>query len=371
MNKLSARHLKTVLALLILFSSVTKAQVANFNFLQASASDAGLIMNKYISPWANAFGAGLSGGWYNTAKPHKFGGFDITGSISVGIVPSSEGTFSLSSVLGSNLSNYTVTGTGIASTVAGPATSTTTLTKTVNVSGTQVPVAKFNMPEGANWNYVPVPMLQVGIGLPLGSELKVRYLPKINLGNNGDINLIGFGLMHSIMQYIPGHKLSPFDVSIFGGYTKLVGNVKLKMQPDYSFGATNNFTGAFVNASIWDNQKMKITVAAYNISAIASVNLKVITLYGGLGYSKTNTVMKLSGNFPIPTAVTVPTPRIEYNNTSLINVNTLNQNLDFKNQPKLRANIGFRLKLGVFTIHIDYTRALYNVVTAGMGLSFR
>ncbi len=368
MNIINSRRLKTVFVFLIISSSLF-AQLANFSFLQTSASDAGLIMNKYISPYANAFGAGLSGGWYNTAKPHKFGGFDITSSISVGIVPSSEGTFSLSSVLGSNLNNYTVTGTGNASTASGPAISETTLASKLTVNGN--PVAKFALPEGANWNYIPVPILQVGIGLPLGSEVKVRYLPKINLGKNGDISLFGVGLMHSIMQYIPGHKLSPFDVSVFGGYTKLEGNVKLKMQPDYSFGAVNNFSGNFTSPTVWDNQKLNVTVAAYNISAIASVNLKVITFYAGLGYNKTNTTLKLSGNFPVPTAVTTPTARVEYNNTSLINVDTFNKYLEIKSDPKLRANIGFRLKLAILTIHVDYTRAMYNVVTAGLGFSFR
>ena len=99
------------------------------------------------------------------------------------------------------------------------------------MQGTQVPVASFKMPEGANWNYIPVPMLQVGIGLPLGSELKVRYLPKINLGSNGDISLWGVGLMHSIMQYIPSNKVLPLDVSVFGGYTKMTANGPISLQP--------------------------------------------------------------------------------------------------------------------------------------------
>ena len=82
--------------------------------------------------------------------------------------------------------------------------------------------------------------------------------------------------------------------------------------------------------------------------------------------------MKLVGNFPIPTPVPATNPtKVEYNDAGLLNITALNNNLHVKNDSKLRANLGFRLKLGVFTIHIDYTRALYNVVTAGMGLSFR
>ena len=76
-------------------------------------------MQAYVSPWANAFGAGLNGGWYNTAKPHKLGGFDITTGINIGFVPSSDATFELSSI---GLSS-SITGTGTASpTIAGPKT---------------------------------------------------------------------------------------------------------------------------------------------------------------------------------------------------------------------------------------------------------
>ena len=38
---------------------------------------------------------------------------------------------------------------------------------------------------------------------------------------------------------------------------------------------------------------------------------------------------------------------------------------------KPRLNAGIRFKFGVFTLHFDYTRANFNVVTAGMGVSFR
>jgi hypothetical protein len=38
---------------------------------------------------------------------------------------------------------------------------------------------------------------------------------------------------------------------------------------------------------------------------------------------------------------------------------------------KARYNLGMRLKLAIITIHFDYTHANYNVLTAGLGISFR
>ena len=84
--------------------------------------------------------------------------------------------------------------------------------------------------------------------------------------------------MHSIMQYIPGNKLLPFDVSLFAGYTKLTGNVPLSLQP----GTPTNYTTYNVSTSFSD-QNLNVAVKALNISAIASLNLPVITFYGGLG----------------------------------------------------------------------------------------
>jgi hypothetical protein len=117
---------------------------------------------------------------------------------------------------------------------------------------------------------------------------------------------------------------------------------------------------------------MKVVVQAFNVSAIASLNLPVITFYGGLGYCKSQTTMDFTGNFPTPVLVT-PTsgvPYAEYNNTGIKKGSDF-PNIDIKNFSGLRANIGLRLKLAVVTIHVDYTKAQYNVLTTGLGLSFR
>ena len=340
------------------FSAVSYSQIKDFDFLRSAPADGVKYLQAYMTPWANAFGAGLNGGWYNTAKPHKLGGFDITLSASAGVVPTSAETFDITKI---GLSS-SVTGTGLASTVAGPKTEGPPMTYTV--SG--VTLASFKAPQGVAFRYIPVPTAQVGIGLPFGTELKVRFIPKIKI-KDGDVSLWGVGLVHSLMQYLPGNKVLPFDVSLFAGYTKLQGNVPLSLEPDPSI--TLAYTS--VNpATAFNSQNLKMGVGALNISAIASLNLPVITFYGGVGYTKTRTTMDLSGNFPLPVLVTTPTPHAEYNDSGVKKGSDF-PNMDIKNFSGLRANIGFRLKLAVITIHADYTRAQYNVLTAGLGVSFR
>ena len=358
MKRLLVKKLFTISTALFIISQISFSQFKDVDFLRTAPADGVKYLEAYISPWANAFGAGLNGGWYNTAKPHKLGGFDITLNTSVGIVPTSAQTFDASKI---GLSS-SIIGTGISSTVAGPDKAGPLMS--YNANG--VTLASFNAPKGADWRYIPVPTAQVGLGLPFGTELKVRFIPKIKI-KDGDVSLWGVGLLHSLTQYLPGNKMLPFDVSLFAGYTKLTSNVPLGLEPDPSIIKAYSTVNAL---TAFNSQNMNVTVGALNISAIASLNLPVITFYGGVGYTKTRTAMELSGNFPLPLLVALPTPHAEYNDNGVKKGSEFPK-MDIKNFSGLRANIGFRLKLAIVTIHFDYTRAQYNVLTTGLGFSFR
>ncbi|HKK41550.1 MAG TPA: DUF6588 family protein, partial [Bacteroidales bacterium] len=270
MNKRSAKRTRILICALFILSSTAYSQFDNVDFLRAGATDGLTYVKAYITPWTNAFGAGLSGGWYNSAKPHKLGGFDITAGINAGFVPSSATTFDVSKI-----GLTTLTGTGTASTVAGPDLEGPTLT----ASAGGITLASFKTPPGTDWKIIPVPTLQAGIGLPMGTELKIRYLPKVSI-HDGDVSLWGVGLMHSILQYFPGNKVMPFDVSLFGGYTKLTGNVPVDLQPEA--GAPLNYS-QYNPVTSFQDQNMQAVVTAMNVGVIASLNIPVLTVYGGLG----------------------------------------------------------------------------------------
>lgn len=354
MSKPTNRRVAALIFTSLFISSAAFSQFNNVDFLRSAPADAGKFVQAYISPWANAFGAGLNGSWYNTAKPHKFGGFDVTASFNVGMVPSSAGTFDVTKIGLSSALSVTGAGSGTTSSISGP-----------NKQGPQMAyksgaytLATFNTPPGTNWKYIPVPMVQVGIGLPLGTELKVRFLPKIPI-KGGDVSMWGVGLMHSIMQYIPGNKLLPLDLSLFAGYTRLTGNVPLNLQPQVGY--------VDIITLPLNNQNLDASVDALNISAIASLNIPVLTIYGGLGYTKTRTNITLSGNFPSPKLYGTS---VEYRDDG-VRTGADFPKIDIKDFSGLRANIGLRIKLAVITIHADYTRAQYNVISTGLGVSFR
>lgn len=346
---------------LLIISSVSFSQFDNVDFLRSAPADGVKLLQAYISPYANAFGAGLNGGWYNTARPHKFFGFDITTSVNVGLIPSSENTFDVSKI---GLTTLTPTGTSpfMASTIAGPnIDGPTTLTATSN----GVIVTSFKTPPGTDWKYVPAPTAQFGLGLPFGTEVKVRFIPKITI-EGGDISLLGFGVLHSLLQYLPGYKMMKlFDVSLFGGYTKLQGNIPLDLQP--KVGAPTNYS-TYNPLTSFQNQKLSINVSAMNVGIIGSINIPVLSIYGGVGYSKTNTDINLTGNFPTPRVnLTVSTTQPVYEDAGVIKSFPA---INIKNSG-VRANIGLRIKLLIITIHADYTLAQYNMLSAGLGITIR
>jgi len=78
--------------------------------------------------------------------------------------------------------------------------------------------------------------------------------------------------------------------------------------------------------------------------------------------------MAMQGHFPIHTVITQegsdfgkPTYEIVEDPFTL----------RYENMSNLRLNIGARIKLGVLTLHYDFTHTLYATHSVGVGISFR
>jgi len=342
---------------MITITGTIKAQLANFDFFNAGIEDGMELFVPYITPYVNAFGTDLNGGWYNSAKPHKPGGFDITFTTSVSKIPTKNQSFDLA---GLTFNNLTVAGSNtIAPTIAGSKNDGPGLE--YRESG--VTIASFSSPPGTGLPYLPAPMLQAGIGLPFGTEIIGRFMPNISIpSTKAKIGLWGIGIKHSIFQYIKPLDRLPVDLSFFFGYTKLSSSFGISVQP------LNYDNLSTYSADDFKNQSLNITTRGYNISLVASTTLPVINLYGSLGYSKSSTSAVFAGPIPIPAYdptldITGPVVRDE-------DVKTI-PDIEINNLSGLRSTIGFRLKLSVLTFNADYTYAKYSVYTAGIGFSFR
>jgi hypothetical protein len=341
-------------------SSVSlKSQVADLgNFMAGNVDDASKLFEAYLSPYVNGFGASLTGGWYNTAKPHKLGGFDITVTLNAGIVPQENETFSVNDLTLSSLA-LASGAEPTAPTVAGPGSNGPQLV--YDIEG--VPeIDAFRLPEGLNNRYVPSPMIQGGVGLIKGTEIMGRWMPTVNYGDN-NVGMWGVGLKHSIKQWIPVlQRLPVLHLSLMGGYTKLNSSTALEVTPeDIGFQSAS-----YPPSWTFEDQSMEIDVNSFTANLLISANLPVVCFYGGVGFASTNTNLQLLGYYPYATT-----------SGSILTPDRVKDPLDIKikNQDggvtKPRLNAGIRFKFAVVTLHFDYTYANYSVATAGLGISFR
>jgi len=347
------------LALIIGLANLTqtsRAQLFDFNFFNGGINDGIKLFVPYITPYVNAFGTDLNGGWFNSASPHKLGGFDITFTTSVSKIPAVNQSFDLADHA---FEHITVVGSNtIAPTIAGSSNDGPDLEYRVN----GIAIASFSAPGGTGFSFLPSPMLQAGVGLPFGTEIVGRFMPNVTIpSTKAKFGLWGIGLKHSILQHFKVLEHLPMDVSLFFGYTKLSSTAGISIQP-------LNYDNLTYTPEDFKNQEVTTATKGINLSLIASTKLPVINVYGALGYSKSSTEAIVVGLIPIPAY----DPLLDPLNPVVrdVDVQTIPK-IEIKNLSGLRTTIGARLKLAVVTIHADYTYAKYSVYTVGVGFSFR
>jgi hypothetical protein len=317
--------------LLLTISFTARAQGDISELLSGSLKDANIIGKAYLEPLGKGFGASLNSGWYNTAKPHKLFGFDITFTVATAIPPSSAKTFDVSK-LSLNYWELQTSTDKMAPTVSGSKKDGPVL-QAIGDPGTTL-----TLPKGAGLTLVPAPMIQAGIGLPFNTELDLRFLPKISIPDAGEFSLWGFGIKNEFKEFIPGFKALPFNVSAFFGYTNFKSSFDAKQS-----GSSNS------------NQKLNFNASGYTTKLLISKSIPVLTVYAGVGYTKSTTNVDLKGDFELDG---VPIP----DKTPI--------SLDFVNKG-MSANLGLRIKLAVIAFHFDYTLGDYKLFNAGVGINFR
>lgn len=358
----------TLVAISIMISTSLFAQFSEVgNIMSTGVDDAEKILEAYVSPFSNGMGAALSGGWYNTAKPHKLGGFDITFTANVVIIPSADKTFDPNDLNLGKDGGFDVTIDDDESpTVAGKNEEGAQVTYQKDILGTPTTFTQFNLPKGSNFGYSFMPMVQVGVGLMKGTEINGRYSPTLNYGKNGKLGLWGVGIKHDVKQWIPGlEKLPILNISVQGGYTKMFSVNDLDFQPEF-YSAIATIQNNYSSATTYDDQQLVMNISNTTANLLVSANLPVLAVYGGVGFSNTKTNLKLEGTYPLA-ALNAAEDAFE------ISESTAKKDpidMEMKNTD-IRLNAGFRIKMAVITLHFDYTYANYSIATAGLGVSLR
>jgi hypothetical protein len=316
--------------LLFLFLTLVSVQSKS----QVIESDATKFLEAYFSPLGQSFGAGLNNGWYNTAKPHKLGGFDLTFTLNAVSIPNDMQHFDPNNIdnFSSNSTTPTILGAGEGSEI------------TYNNNGNSM---TFNMPNQGTLkkSLIPIPILNAGIGLIKKTELDFRYLPTYNFDmgfvGKGSVGLWGIGAKHDILQYIPivGDAI-PMSLSIQAGHTRL----------------NTSFSVVDPNSSV--NQDVSLDINATTINLIVSKKLLMITAYAGLGYNSSVTKFSSETSFNVGTSTNPVTMNIPVE-------------MKFESQNEMRANIGLRFNLAIIALQANHTFSKYPVTTIGVGISLR
>lgn len=273
----------------------------------------------YANPLANMLSAVFNSGQYHTADAsgfHIYVSLQATGAF----VPNSEKTFSTSFYYNSgndpNLPpqlrglRFYEHFTGVPTVLGG--TSNTYLIDTT--LGGQ-PYRYGKLPDGINANFVPLIIPHIEIGSVLGTELLLRFLPASETNTSiGKINFYGVGLRHSISQYIP---LLPVDISAQVMYQHL--------------GAGD-----------------LLTMDAWNIAALASIDLPIITLYGGVQLEQASMDVHYTFNEPGLPMETV--------------------DLGLQSTHNARFTLGATLKFLILYINAQFTVAPVSTFGAGVGI---
>lgn len=348
--------MKKINLLLLLFAfSVSNIKAQDLGeILEAGAADASLYFEQYVGPVAASFTNGLGAGWYNTAKPHKLLGFDLTFGVNLANIPSGERTFDYDDVNWNTLQLASGSSSEFPTIVGGFTDSELVIPANVPIDVGNGQTITYEQPiefpaldgadvEGLPVVGFPVPYAQLGVGLPKNTDLKVRIIPSTEI-EDVSLSLIGVGVMHDIKQWVPGLKQIPFDFSGFIGWTR--------------FSLDSEFDDS--SAEFSGSGAVEISASSFTMQGIISKKLAIFTPYVGLGFVVGSSSLDVTGQY-------------EYTESSTGQTVTVNDpiSLDFDGGSSPRLNAGLRLKLLILTFHAEYALQKYNTLTAGVGISIR
>jgi hypothetical protein len=313
--------------------------------LQLGIDQTKKLLGAYLQPAVYSFSYGMSNGWFNTAKTHQTLGFDVVISTNVVFVPDAHQHFIFESLV---YNNVTVEGEKEQMpTILGPADavglnySYYNESTGMSLSGSQ-DIKGLGLYDDVGNNVFPSPMVQVGLGTIKNTDVMFRYMPKLNYGDYS-ASAIGFGIKHDIMQWFSGDKPKPLDVSIMAAYSGLNNTLDL---------TELNFPG--------EDQEAWVTLNNWTINALVSKDVSIVTFYSGIGYSFAKARLQAKGIYRIED---------QYNpiiSLALVDPVDLNYDLD-----SFRATLGVKLNISFVTLHCDYTFQEYQVLSAGIGFSYK
>lgn len=324
---------------------IATSQVNFNNVLAAGLEDAEKFTTDYLSPLSESVVYNMGTGWYNTADAKPLGGFEISivGNISGFKNKQDKKVFILDPNDYQNIDF--VENPGVArevSTALGDIKGVEVFVES-QVAGVTVRET-FELPSGLSGegvDFVPSGYVQASVGLIKGTEIKARFLPKMNF-KDASVGLIGFGIQHDFTQLLPADKVLPVAISAVIGYTNVSG--------DYDLTNAKLIEG--------ENQRIDASINTWVFSGVVSTKLPIINFYGGLGYVTGKSVTDILGTYRVTRG---PFTSETYEDPFSIT----------KKVSGVTGTLGTKLKLGFFRLNAEYNLGEFNTATVGINFGFR
>ena len=334
--------MKNVFFLFTILCGLQSVAQSNINeVLAGGLNDAERFTNDYLSPVLEGAMYSMSSGWYNTADAKPFGGFEISviANMSSFKNKADKKAFEFNTADYENFQLASGGTTQMVSTALG------------DIEGVEVFLEgpggadriDFELPTGLaseGINFIPTAYLQASVGLIKGTEIKARFLPKINT-DDVSVGLYGVGIQHDFTKHLPADKILPIAISGVIGYTHL--------DATYDFSNTSIIGGT--------DQKIDVGMNTWVFQAVVSTKLPIINFYGGVGYLTGKSTTDVLGTYIVESGPFQTT----YTDPFSIK----------KDASGVTGNIGAKLKLGFFRLHADYTLAAFNNLSIGINFGFR
>ncbi len=319
--------------------------------LFAARDDASTYTQYYLSPMVNGLMYGMNDAWYHNAETHELWGINVDISLSASIIPDDEKSFTF---VNSQYNFLSHSGGNVPlPTIAGGNTSTTL---TLDYQGNTAQIDALDGLED-EWPvqlpvsmFFPTPMVQVGVGVPLNTDVVARFFP--NVENEGwKFGLFGLGVKHSLSQYFPRNEED--DEADSGNHLNLSALAAFTRMRFTYIPQDTGIPG--------DGQEIVLDVNSFNFQLIAGYDFSIINLYAAAGYSGGVSSLSALGSYEFD---------LDHDgNTSQDEI--VYDPLDMRFEASgVRFTTGFSLNLGPASLYASYTLQKYQTFTAGLALDF-
>lgn len=329
--------------LIVLTGTIAIAQENLEDLLAAGIEDAQRFATGYISPAAEAMMYNNANGWIQSAEVKSPLKFDISIIGNATFVKDKHRTFTLNTADYNNLKFRDGSYSKEVGTAFGE-NSPDVLVYSVVEDGLFREEVEFTLPQGlasVNINVMPTAFLQGRLGLFKGTEVKLRYFPKIKQ-EDVKVGLFGFGVQHEFTTWLTSENVFPVAISGFVAYNNLSG--------DYNFTNSHIVSG--------NNQRFEVKQNSWLFQLQASTKFKTLNFYGGLGYLTGKSDFNVLGDYQVNAGI----PLLEQTNQFYDPFSVQNK------VAGVRGTLGAILRLGFFGIHADYNFGEFD--NASVGLHF-